>query len=428
MLNQTTLDVADSADRDLRPRLGALWLRLIHGAGAPRDVRLALGEHVLGRGEGVAVRLDEPTLSRQHCLIRLTRRAAVLERLEGAKRVWVDGAEVPPGASAKLTNGALVRVGDVLFVVRDAPPPVDFVWGPAPGRAPAMAQVRAQLAARLGGDGPALVLGETGTGKDFVAHALHGSRSGRFVPLDCSGLSERGLARAELFGARKGAFTGAIDDTWGVVSQAAKGTLFLDEIGDLPVDVQPLLLRLIEYGTYHRVGDSQVREAAVRVVAATHMDLDAAVEHGQFRLDLLARLQAKGGLIRLPPLRERREDLPDWAEHFAREAGGSGRMDAGFVEAIALYPWPANLRELSAAVQQALADGADLLTARRLPERVREARQAARRQVRRVSSEEVSEQTLRAVLAAAPNLRAAADQLGLSRDQLRRLRAKHGLT
>jgi DNA-binding NtrC family response regulator len=165
------------------------------------------------------------------------------------------------------------------------------------------------------------------------------------------------LVTSELFGHVKGAFTGAVSDRQGTFLEADGGTIFLDEIGELPLEVQPLLLRVLEAGTVKRVGENKPRRVDVRVIAATHRDLEAAVKAGTFREDLYFRLAV--ALIHIPPLRERLEDLPLLIEHFVKELG---RPDLGISERIlerfAAYAWPGNLRELRNLVERALL-GAD---------------------------------------------------------------------
>ncbi|MCB9522624.1 MAG: sigma 54-interacting transcriptional regulator [Myxococcales bacterium] len=422
----STLDVADSALADRRDRLTGLWLRCLHGPGAPLDVKVGLGHARVGRDPECEVRFTDQTLSRVHAELTVTRRAARLVRPEGAKRVWVEGAEVPTGADVPLEDGTLVRLGDVVLVVRTQAVRPAFGWGPAPGRSPAMAALRDALPAVVAREGAALVTGETGTGKEALARALHGARPGHLVPFNCSEMTEPGLARRELFGARRGAYTHA-EESWGLVKAAERGTLFLDEVGDLPLATQPLLLRLVEFGTYHRLGDPNPTTAQVRVVAATHVDLEAAVSFGQFRQDLLARFLADGSVLSLPPLHERREDLPDWIDHFARVAGGVCPVEPGFVEAVALYHWPNNLRGLAAAVQHALDRDPERLSARHLPAEIQAHRAAARRRLLPGITPEITASQLTAALEAAPSFAEAARQLGISRDQLLRLRRKHGL-
>ncbi len=208
-------------------------------------------------------------------------------------------------------------------------------------------------------DASILILGESGTGKTVVARAIH-ARSSRkdqaFLTVNCPALT-RELLESELFGHVRGAFTGAVRDSWGKVRAADRGSLFLDEVGELPKEVQPKLLRLLQDREYERVGETAVRKADVRVLAATNRDLRKACVEGDFREDLLFRLNVVS--IVLPPLRERREDLPRFAENYLRFFSRQYRRNvSGFSPEAARillgHPWPGNLRELRNAVERAV--------------------------------------------------------------------------
>jgi DNA-binding NtrC family response regulator/tetratricopeptide (TPR) repeat protein len=220
---------------------------------------------------------------------------------------------------------------------------------------------------------PVLVTGESGTGKELVANALHheGRRAAqRFVSINCAAMPEN-LLESELFGSVRGAFTGADRDRAGLFEEADKGTLFLDEVGDMSLTMQVKLLRVLESGEVRRVGSSQTRTVQVRIVAATNKDLAAMAKRGEFREDLYFRLNVVE--IRLPPLRERHEDLPLLCDHFLsiiseRHQVPRKRLSPAAIKAIRAYPWPGNIRELSAALTAAvlLSDG-DALQPEDLP-------------------------------------------------------------
>src|SRR6185503_4327254 len=225
------------------------------------------------------------------------------------------------------------------------------------GTSPAMRKLRAALDRLASQDVSILTRGESGTGKELVARALHergARRKRRFVALNCGAIPES-LIDSELFGHARGAFTGATTDRPGVFVEADGGTLFLDEIGDMPMAVQARLLRVLQESEVRPVGGSGVRSVDVRVIAATHIDLTAAVEQSKFRQDLFYRLNVV--VLSVPPLRERFEDLPMLAAHFLRKHGGAVPMSLSpeALDAMMLYPWPGNVRELENAIMHAVA-------------------------------------------------------------------------
>ena len=205
-----------------------------------------------------------------------------------------------------------------------------------------------------------LITGESGTGKDLVARAIHAGsprRDNMFLPYNCTSAT-RELADSQLFGHRRGSFTGAIADQAGVLRTAVGGTLFLDEVGDLPLDVQPKLLRFLEQGEVLPVGDTRPQRVDVRVVAATNADLENRVSDGKFREDLFYRLSVIR--IHVPPLRDRREEIPHLSTFFLREAcerlGKPGvRLTAETLDIFDTFPWPGNVRQLRNEVQRAVA-------------------------------------------------------------------------
>ena len=198
---------------------------------------------------------------------------------------------------------------------------------------------------------PVLITGETGTGKELIARALHTEgerRSGPFVAVNCSAISPT-LIESELFGHARGAFTGADRERPGLFAAAHRGTLFLDEIGELPLELQPKLLRVLQEGEILRVGETQPRRIDVRVVAATARNIREEAAKGRFREDLFYRLAVVE--IQIPPLRERREDIPELIRYFlariaAREGRKSPVLSAACLETLAGYPWAGNVREL----------------------------------------------------------------------------------
>lgn len=219
-----------------------------------------------------------------------------------------------------------------------------------------------------------LILGESGTGKELAARAIHynGERKDRrFVAVNCGAIPDN-LMEAELFGHRKGAFTGAVADRAGLFEQAEGGTLFLDEIGELPLQLQAKLLRVLQEKEFRRIGDDSDRKADVRIIAASNRDLEEQVGEGNFREDLFYRLDVVE--IKLPPLRERPEDIPLLVEHFylkftgGRDVGDYINNDA--LKILLTYPFPGNVRELENIVERCVVIGDNSITIDSLPQQV----------------------------------------------------------
>ena len=285
-----------------------------------------------------------------------------------------------------------------------------------------------------------LILGESGTGKSVVARAVYQQShlaDRPFVTVSCPSLSKE-LLESELFGHVKGAFTGALRDHWGKVKAAAGGTLFLDEIGDLPMEIQPKLLRLLQEREYERVGENAIRQAEVRIIAATSHDLKKRVAEGVFREDLYFRLNVI--TAEMPPLRQRPEDLIRFANHYFKHfAALCGRRIEGFSEqasaAIRAYSWPGNLRELRNAIERAviMAKGNKInledlpaeLHGRTAPEA--KGNGAPPEVGSLVSMEKLEEAHLRKVLERTANLAEAAQVLGIDQATLYRKRKRIGL-
>jgi DNA-binding NtrC family response regulator len=231
-------------------------------------------------------------------------------------------------------------------------------FGPLLGRSNVMRQTFARLKRAAQSDGTILIQGETGTGKDLAAEAVHLSStraSGPFVVVDCSAIPAA-LLESELFGHEKGAFTGAVQKRIGAFESAHKGTLFLDEIGELPLELQSKFLRALEKRVVKPVGSNTGREIDIRVIAATNRDLRAEVNRSTFREDLFFRLSVIP--VRMPALRERGEDIALLAEHFFCALVPPGtKMPIALRERLMSYDWPGNVRELRNAVEQAAALG-----------------------------------------------------------------------
>ena len=285
-----------------------------------------------------------------------------------------------------------------------------------------------------------LLLGESGTGKSVVARAVHQQShlaDKPFITVSCPSLSKE-LLESELFGHVKGAFTGALRDHWGKVKAAGGGTLFLDEIGDLPLEIQPKLLRLLQEREYERVGENVTRQAEVRIIAATSRDLKKRVAEGAFREDLFFRLNVI--TAEMPALRQRQGDLIRFAGHFFKHfAALCGRHLEGFSDeasgAISAYTWPGNLREMRNAIERAviMARG-NKINLEDLPAELRgqpptgsNGGDGALQIGALVSMEQLEEAHIRKVLERTSNLAEAAQVLGIDQATLYRKRKKIGL-
>jgi len=227
------------------------------------------------------------------------------------------------------------------------------------GGSPALKQVLALVETVASSDSTVLLLGETGTGKELIARAIHdhSRRKGRtFVKLNCAAIPT-GLLESELFGHEKGAFTGAISQKVGRLELAHQGTLFLDEVGDIPIEIQPKLLRALQEREFERLGSTQTRKVSVRLVAATNRDLEKMIDAREFRSDLYYRLNVFP--IRIPPLRERKEDIPVLVRHFVQRFARQMQKHIETIPAAAMktltnWEWPGNIRELENFVERAV--------------------------------------------------------------------------
>ncbi|MFH1532542.1 MAG: sigma 54-interacting transcriptional regulator [Pseudomonadota bacterium] len=340
--------------------------------GGAEAILFLSGRVRIGTAPGNELRPDSDTVSRHHCVLERRPDGWMLRDLDSTNGTRVGGARV---AAAILDAPCTFKAGEV--PIRFEPAAELFEadetegdhLGDMVGSSKTMRALFSLIRRVAPTDVTVLLEGETGTGKEVAARRLHelsDRRAGPFVVVDCAALP-RELVESELFGHERGAFTGALEGRMGLAELAEDGTLFLDEIGELPLDVQPRLLRLLERREIRRVGGRHTRPIDVRVIAATNRDLRRDVDGGRFRKDLLFRLD----VVRLvvPPLRDRIEDLEPLVERFCArlaDAGWKGRrgpfagFDAGAWERLRTWAWNGNVRELYNVVQRAaaLAEGA----------------------------------------------------------------------
>jgi DNA-binding NtrC family response regulator len=344
---------AETKLRERGPRLpeslAALDLSVV--VGPDRGARVAVRQPVrVGTAEGNDLRLTDPTVSRVHVAVVPHAEGVRIRDLGSTNGTFVDGVRVRDGY---IGPGNLVRLGDSTLRAEQAQEPLQIELSPHDrlgelvGGSPAMRRVYAMIERVGPTNTTVLVQGETGTGKELVARAVHDRsprRAGRFLAIDCGAIPET-LIESELFGHVRGAFSGAVGDRVGAFEEADGGTLFFDEVGELTAPMQRKLLRALESREIRRVGESRERKVDVRVIAATHRPLAIATNEGLFREDLYFRLAVV--TIELPPLRARREDIAVIAQHFLdRLTGGTERVTPELAAALVGRSWSGNVREL----------------------------------------------------------------------------------
>jgi DNA-binding NtrC family response regulator len=302
------------------------------------------------------------------------------------------------------------------------------------GASPAIGKVKQLIGRAAAAPGPVLITGETGTGKELAARAIHAGSAraaGPFVALNCAAITES-LLENELFGHARGAFTGAAATRAGLIEHAAGGTLFLDEIGTMGRPLQAKLLRTLESGEVRRIGENDSRTVDVRFVAATNVDLANAMQSGEFREDLYYRINVHR--VHMPPLRERAEDIPLLVEHFLARYGRTANVAScsrAAMEILAAHSYPGNVRELEHVIQRAVAVvRSSELEPDDLPEELRAARfaPAAAEGTVAAARERAEREMIVATLARSKGeIAAAARELQVSRTTMWRLMKKHGL-
>jgi two-component system response regulator GlrR len=354
--------MADAADGELKST------QALEGSAPAGHAGLTLTSErdavVIGSHESAHLVLHDDTVSRFHCVIEAGGDKLTLRDTASRNGTILDGVSV---LAAHLQPGVTIRVGRTEIRVDRQVEPVRLPlsarqsFGRMVGTGTAMRRAFLLLERAAESDATVLLSGETGTGKEITAESIHmesSRRDGPFVIVDCASIPQN-LLEAELFGHDKGAFTGAVTAREGAFEAASGGTIFLDEIGELGLDLQPRLLRVLERRHVKRVGSNRYVPVDVRVIAATNRELHREVNERRFRSDLYFRLAVLE--VRLPPLRERREDLPALIDHILSNLGAGDHAAAGelldpaFLAEVSRHAWPGNVRELRNYLERCLA-------------------------------------------------------------------------
>jgi DNA-binding NtrC family response regulator len=337
-------------------------LRVVGGPDQGKEHALEAGTTMVGTHADNDLVLTDATVSRHHLELRVRRDGIEIRDLDTTNGTKHGGVRI---GQVVLSGPARLRLGK--HTELDVEPIDSGVelgdwhgdrFGEVLGTTPAMRRLFALLARAAITEATILLQGETGTGKEALSEAVHqasGRGGGPFVVVDCGSIPHE-LIASELFGHAKGSFTGAAADKQGLIEAANQGTLFLDEIGELALDLQPQLLRVLDRRQVRRVGDTHATDVDIRVIAATHRDLRAMVRAGKFREDLYYRLAVVA--THVPPLRERKADIPALAACFAERMGrGPFALSPALLEQLERHDWPGNVRELRNVVERALSLG-----------------------------------------------------------------------
>ncbi len=338
----------------------AVPVKLVVVHGPDEGAEIAVERVVkIGADPSCQLVLSDSAVSREHAVVSAIKGQVAIKDLNSRNGTYLGSTRI---SDASVPMGALLTLGNTTIAVqprlhvREVAPSSARTFGDLYGESVSMREVFAILERVAPTDTTVLIEGESGTGKELVARALHRASSrhaGPYVVFDCASVP-RELAESELFGHKRGAFSGATEDRAGAFREADGGTLFLDEIGELPLDLQPKLLRALETGEVRRVGDDGMKTVDVRVVAATNRDLRAEAMRGHFRSDLLYRLDVVK--VRMPPLRQRPDDVQGLAERLLRGKLAPGDAVAGDnLHKLIGYSWPGNVRELRNVLDRAVA-------------------------------------------------------------------------
>ena len=402
-------------------------------AGPDRGLKFTLGPSsvIIGTSSSCDLPLHDPTVSARHAEIARDPRGYLIRDLGSTNGLYCGKWRVD---RVFLSDGMRVDLGDSALSVRGKKSRIQLPlvqagrFGALIAHSVAMRAFLAQLESAAQSSSTVLIEGETGTGKEHAAEMVHASslrRLGAFVVFDCAATNPS-LAAAQLFGHERGAFTGAQSAMPGLFGAADGGTLLLDEVGDLPLELQPLLLRAIEGGTHRSLGGRNDVSHDVRIIATTKRNLEEMVRLKRFRQDLYFRLAVIK--LRVPALRERTEDVPFLAERFAQEAGVS--LSPDWLGPLASHNWPGNVRELRNTIVRGGLEGAP---ARRqtpsiVPIRDQDGRLLPLPEVRRHAADSVERVAVEAALEEAlGNLTQAAELVGISRQSFTALAQKHRL-
>ena len=401
-------------------------LVVLSGPDVGMQLEVREGTVLIGTHADCQLKLTDPGISRRHLSLELTTtrvKAIDLSSKNGTRYLGAKFTrlEIPRGASLELGTTTLA----VLPLLRPGALSDKQALGALLGRSPSMRRLFAQLEQVAATDASCLIRGETGTGKELVARTVHElslRSTGPLITVDCGGITSS-LVSSVLFGHVRGAFTGAIKDSIGLIEAANGGTLFLDEVASLPADVQPVLLRVLESRTFQRVGEGKERTADFRLVAATTQDLQVAAKEGRFRSDLYFRLASI--TLELPPLRDRLDDVPLLAQSFAAAAGAKTPLSAAAMSGLSAWRWPGNVRELKNAVERAVTFGEAPMPDHPAPANAKEDFHQARDKALAAFEKSYLESLLEKHKGSAS---AVAREAGIARSYLYKLLETHGLS